>query len=57
MAATNRVKQTEIGKIPVEWGMEENQKEVFVHELLHLRYPNHGRMFKEALVRYLRKLN
>lgn len=26
-----------------------------VHELLHLRYPNHGKMFKSMLVSHLRR--
>ena len=34
---------------------EEKQKEVIVHELLHLRYPNHGKMFKATLNSYLKK--
>ena len=29
--------------------------EVVVHELLHLKYPNHGKMFKILLKSYLRK--
>lgn len=29
-------------------------KEVIVHELLHLKYPNHGKMFKALLRSYLR---
>lgn len=33
---------------------EEKQKEVIIHELLHLRYPDHGRMFKATLRCYLR---
>lgn len=28
--------------------------EVIVHELLHLRYPNHGKMFQMMLRRYLK---
>lgn len=31
-------------------------KEVIVHELLHLKYPNHGRMFKALKRSYLTKL-
>lgn len=34
---------------------DEKQKEVIVHELLHLRYPDHGRMFKATLKSYLNK--
>lgn len=30
--------------------------EVIVHELLHLKYPNHGKMFKALLNAYLKKL-
>jgi len=33
----------------------EKQKEVIIHELLHLRYPDHGRMFKATLKGYLSK--
>lgn len=29
--------------------------EAIVHELLHLKYPNHGRMFKMMLKTYLKK--
>jgi predicted metal-dependent hydrolase len=29
-------------------------KEVIVHELLHLKYPNHGKMFKALLRSYLK---
>ena len=29
--------------------------EIVLHELLHLRYPNHGRMFKTMLKLYLEK--
>ena len=29
---------------------------VIVHELLHLRYPNHGKMFKMLLKTYIEKL-
>jgi len=29
--------------------------EVILHELLHVRYPNHGRMFKRLLRAYLQK--
>lgn len=28
------------------------RREVVVHELLHLRYPNHGKMFKQMLRAY-----
>ncbi len=30
--------------------------EAIVHELLHLKYPNHGRMFKVLLKAYLRNV-
>jgi len=30
------------------------QLEVIIHELLHLKYPTHGRMFKRLLETYLR---
>ena len=29
--------------------------EIIVHELLHLRYPSHGKMFKTVLNSYLKK--
>lgn len=29
--------------------------EVILHELLHLKYPNHGRMFKSLLNTYLKR--
>ena len=32
---------------------EEKRTEVIVHELLHLRYPTHGKMFKVLLDAYL----
>lgn len=35
---------------------DEKQKEVIVHELLHLRYPDHGKMFKATLKSYLNKI-
>jgi len=31
--------------------------QIIVHELLHLRYPNHGRMFNVLLNTYLKKNN
>ena len=33
----------------------EKRTEAVLHELLHLRYPNHGKMFYLALNEYLRK--
>ena len=33
----------------------EFRSKAIVHELLHLRYPNHGRMFSSLLVAYLRQ--
>jgi len=30
--------------------------EVMLHELLHLKYPNHGRMFKSLLNTYMNKI-
>ena len=33
----------------------EKRAEVIVHELLHLRYPNHGKMFKLLMNHYLYK--
>ena len=36
-------------------GQPKNRRsEVIVHELLHLRYPNHGKMFKRMMDKYLR---
>lgn len=34
---------------------EDNRKEIILHELLHLKYPNHGRMFRVMLKSYLGK--
>ena len=34
---------------------DDKQKEVIIHELLHLRYPDHGKMFKATLKSYLNK--
>lgn len=31
--------------------------EVILHELLHLKYPNHGRMFKALLNTYMQRIN
>lgn len=33
----------------------EERYKIIIHELLHLRYPNHGKMFKLMLQRYLNK--
>jgi len=33
---------------------DEIRDRVILHELLHMRYPNHGRMFRLALEAYLR---
>lgn len=33
---------------------EEFIKEVIIHELLHLRYPNHNKIFKVLLKKYLK---
>ena len=33
-----------------------SRTEKILHELLHLRYPNHGKMFKRLLKVYLKKL-
>lgn len=33
------------------------RREVIIHELLHLRYKNHGKMFKEVLKAYLKQEN
>ena len=33
----------------------EKRAEVIVHELLHLKYPNHGKMFKALVNAYLSK--
>ncbi|SCG85971.1 M48 metallopeptidase family protein [Methanobacterium congolense] len=32
----------------------ETRFEIIIHELLHLKYPNHGKMFKRLLDAYLR---
>ena len=34
---------------------EQVRSEAIVHELLHLKYPNHGKMFNALLKTYLRK--
>jgi predicted metal-dependent hydrolase len=33
----------------------ENRSKVIVHELLHMKYPNHGKMFKTLYKSYLKK--
>ncbi len=33
----------------------EKRTEIIVHELLHLKYPNHGKMFKLMLRNYINK--
>lgn len=33
------------------------RREAIIHELLHLRYKNHGKMFKEVLKAYLEQGN
>ena len=33
----------------------EERAKAIVHELLHLKYPNHGKMFKTLLISYLSK--
>jgi len=35
---------------------EENRVEAILHELLHLKYPNHGKMFNRLLEAYLEKV-
>ena len=36
--------------------LDENfRREAIIHELLHLRYRNHGKMFKEMLKTYLKR--
>lgn len=34
---------------------EETRDKAIVHELLHMKYPNHGKMFKTLLTSHLRK--
>ena len=34
---------------------DENRSKVIVHELLHLKYPNHGKMFKTLYNSFLKK--
>lgn len=34
---------------------DETRLKIVIHELLHLRYPNHGKMFNRLLEAYLRK--
>ncbi len=34
---------------------EKIRSEAIIHELLHLKYPNHGKMFKTLVDAYLRK--
>jgi len=35
---------------------DEDRLKTVIHELLHLRYPNHGRMFKRLLSSYMDRL-
>jgi len=35
----------------------DKRAEAVLHELLHLRYPNHGKMFHLMLNKYMQKLN
>jgi predicted metal-dependent hydrolase len=35
----------------------EKRDEVILHELLHLKYPNHGKMFTTLLKTYVEKMN
>jgi hypothetical protein len=34
----------------------ESRSKVIVHELLHIKYPNHGKMFKTLYKSYLNKV-
>ncbi|QEF93683.1 M48 family metallopeptidase [Methanothermobacter sp. KEPCO-1] len=34
---------------------EETRLKIILHELLHLKYPNHGKMFKRLLETYLKE--
>ncbi len=36
-------------------GRRERRSRAILHELLHLKYPNHGRMFRSLLNSYLRR--
>lgn len=41
------------------WILEQEKekiKEIIIHELLHLRYPNHGNMFKLMLKEYIQNI-
>ena len=36
---------------------EDTRSEAIIHELLHLKYPNHGRMFRALVNAYLSRAN
>ncbi|MEM4134467.1 MAG: M48 family metallopeptidase [Candidatus Micrarchaeia archaeon] len=40
----------------LEYTDQQKIKEIIIHELLHLRYKNHGKMFKMMLNYYINKL-
>lgn len=48
-------KETEIGLLPEDWDAKKlSQLFDIQHELLHMKYPNHGKMFKALLRSYLK---